>query len=374
MNDPLSYFSREDEVERPVFAELKEEFLSEADEDHVSSLPKMTFAMIKPDAFMRGLAPEVIRRLNDSGLIPVAMKVTEMDEALIDELYMFVKQKYFDSWWIMPKVFSQAPVIPMILVGNPGNFEHLSGKLRDLIGPTTPDAGKPGNMRYDLKGTNRVLNIIHAADDPAAAMREAKVFFDLDEILDAMLAEEGVDYDPDEIVPEEPVDLLRWRAFNEVKMEALDYIDVRRADLQELLDKEAEIVAKDLPIDDERIALREIEAKLSDIASSIVNEVNSELVRNARMPADPLSKKKLADRLEDSLIASKMIELLSDERKLAKEEEFDKLLMFSLSREIIGSDWAEVVVHSTWAVMPQMIRDLERNSKVILSSESSSKA
>ncbi len=372
--DPLSYFSREDKVEEPVFAELKEEFLSEADEEHISSLPKMTFAMIKPDAFVRGLAPEVIRSLKDSGLIPVAMKVTEMDEALIDELYMFVKQKYFDSWWIMPKVFSQAPVIPMILVGDPGDFDHLSGKLRDIIGPTTPDAGKPGNIRYDLKGTNRVLNIIHAADDPAAAIREAKVFFDMDEILDAIMAEEGVDYDPDEIVPEEPIDLLRWKAFNEVKIEALDYIDVRRADIQDLLDKEAEIVAKELPIDDERFALREVEAKLSNNASSVVREVDSELVRSARMPADPLSKKRLADRLDDSLVAARAIELLSDERKLAEEEEFDKLLMFSLSKELINSDWAEVVVHSTWAVMPQMIRDLEKSGKVVISSESGGKA
>lgn len=367
MADPLSYFDREDEIERPVFARLKEEFLSEADEDHINMLPKITFAMIKPDAFVRGLAPEVIRRLKDSGLVPVAMRVTEMDEALIDELYMFVKQKYFESWWIMPKVFSQAPVIPMILIGDPGEFEHLSRKLRDIIGPTTPDAGKPGNLRYDLKGTNRVLNIIHAADDPAAAIREASVFFNLDEILDAILAEEEVRFDPLEIVPEDPVNLLRWRTFNEIKVEALDYIDTRRSELQELLDKEAEIVAKELPIDEERIALREVEVWLSELASLVTKDLEEELVRSARLPADPEGKGKLAERLEDSLVAAKIIELLSDERKLAEEREFDKLLMFSLSRELIGSEWAEVVVHSTWAVMSQMIRDLEGNSKVVLS-------
>ncbi|MDK2372138.1 MAG: nucleoside-diphosphate kinase [Candidatus Korarchaeota archaeon] len=366
--DPLSYFEREDEVERPVFAELKDKFTSEADEEHISSLPKMTFAMVKPDAFVRGLAPEVISRLKESGLIPVAMKVTEMDETLIDELYMFVKQKYFDSWWIMPKVFSQAPVIPMILIGDPGEFEHLSAKLRDIIGPTTPDAGKPGNLRYDLKGTNRVLNIIHAADDPAAAVREASVFFDLDEILDAMLSTEEVRYDPNEIVPEEPVNLLRWRTFNEVKLEALDYIDIRRAEIQELLDREAEVVAKELPIDEERLALKETEAKLSLIASEVVREIDRELVRNARLPADPKGKGKLAERLEDSLVAATMIKLLSDERALSNESDFDKLLMFSLSRELIGSGWGEVVVHSTWAVMPQMVRDLEKNNKVIVSS------
>ena len=62
-----------------------------------------------------------------------------------------------------------------------------------------------------------------------------------------------------------------------------------------------------------------------------------------------------------------MIELLSDERKMAAEEKFDKILMLGLSRELIGSGWGEVVVHSTWAVIPQMIRDLERIGKVVIS-------
>ncbi len=365
--DPLSYFDREDEIERPVFAELREKFLSEADDEHVASLPKMTFAMVKPDAFVRGLAPEVIGRLKESGLTPVAMKVTEMDEALIDELYMFVKRKYFDSWWIMPKVFSQAPVIPMIVIGDPGEFEHLSAKLRDIIGPTTPDAGKPGNLRYDLKGTNRVLNIIHAADDPAAAVREASVFFEMGEVLDAILSTEEVSYDPGEVVPEEPVSLLRWRAFNGIKLEALDYIDVRRSELQDLLDREAEVVSRDLPIDEERLALMEVEAKLSKVAGEVIEEIDRELVRNARLPADPKGKGRLAERLEDSLVAASMVRLLSDERALSEEREFDKLLMFSLSRELIGTGWDEVVVHSTWAVMPQMVRDLERRGKAVIS-------
>lgn len=365
--DPLAYFDREDEIEKPVFAELRENFLSEADDEHVSSLPKMTFAMVKPDAFVRGLALEVIRRLEEAGLVPVAMKVTEMDEALIDELYMFVKRKYFDSWWIMPKVFSQAPVIPMILVGEPGVFEHLSAKLRDIIGPTTPDAGKPGNLRYDLRGTNRVLNIIHAADDPAAAIREASVFFELDEILDAMLSKEEVSYEPEEVVPEEPIDLSRWRSFHEVKVEAMDYIDIRRSELQEALDREVEIIDKELPIDEERLALSDVEAKLSEISSLIIEDIDAELVRNARMPADPRGKGRLAERLEDSLVAATMIKLLSDERALSNESKFDKLLMFSLSRELVSTGWGEVVLHSTWAVIPQMIRDLERNGKLVIS-------
>lgn len=363
MRDPLSHFERKDPIEREVFRELKERFLSEADEEHLKSFENFTFALIKPDAFARGLAPEVLERLLENGFIVSALRVTEMDPEIIDELYMFVKQRYSDSWWIMPKVFSQAPVVALVLTHEGGD---ASSRLRDLIGPTTPEAGRPGNLRYDMKGTNRALNIIHAADDPASALREALVFFEMDEVLDAMLSSENLAYEETELIPEEPIALSRWGCFNSVKFEALEFLESGRSELQDALDREAEVVSKDLPLEDERYALMDIEAKISFIASKLLAELESEAVRVARMPADVSGKSKLAERLEDSMIAARLIELLSDEIKLLNEKGFDRLLLSALTMGLIDSDWSEVVVHSTWAVMPQMVSDLRKfNKKVI---------
>ena len=360
----LSYFERRDPIEREVFMDLRERFLSEAEDEHIKSLQYFSFAMIKPDAFARGLAPEIVERLRENFIIG-AVKLTEMDAQMIDELYMFVKQRYRDSWWIMPKVFSQAPVVAIMLVSESG---ESCLKLRELVGPTTPEAGKPGNLRYDMKGANRALNIIHASDDPASAIREALVFFEMDEVLDAMLSEEDASFDPDELVPEEPVNLSRWKSFNSIKSEALEFLESGRSRLQEALDREAEIVAKDLPLDDERLALMEVEAEISFLSSKILSDLSSELVRIARMPAS-LSKGKLAERMEDSIIALKIIELLSDELKLSKERDFDRILLSAISMGLVNSEWEEVLLHSTWAVMPQMIRDLRRVNKPLLSVE-----
>ena len=365
MRDPLSYFDRDDPLEREVFSRLKESFLSEADDEHIKALDSLSFALVKPDAFARGLAPDVMERLKDSGFTVGAMKLTEMDPPTIDDLYVFVRQRYVDSWWIMPKVFSQAPVVALVLVREEG---EASSRLREVVGPTTPEAGKPGNLRYDMKGANRVLNIIHAADDPASALREALVFFEMDEVLDAMLSSESISYEQEELCPEEPVNLSRWGYFNYVKVGALDFLDSGKYGLQEALDREAEIVARDLPLDDERTALREIEAEISFKASKLLNEMNSEAVRIARMPADPSGKGKLAERIEDSLTAAKLIELLSDEVKLMKEDRFDMLLLSALSMGLVDSEWGEVLLHSTWAVMPQMVSDLRRVNKVLITS------
>ncbi len=363
-----SYFERRDPIERQVFMDLRERFLSEADDEHIRSLPYFSFAMIKPDAFARGLAPEIVERLKENFIIG-AIKLTEMDPPMIDELYMFVKQRYRDSWWIMPKVFSQAPVVAVMLVSE-SEGESCS-ELRELIGPTTPEAGKPGNLRYDMKGANRALNIIHAADDPASAIREALVFFEMDEVLDAMLSKEDASFDPDELIPEEPIELSRWKCFNSIKSEALDFLESGRSRLQEALDKEAEIVAKDLPLDDERLALMEVEAEISFLSSKILGDLSSELISLARMPAS-LSKGKLAERMEESIIALKIIELLSDELKLSKERDFDRILLSAISMGLVNSEWEEVLLHSTWAVMPQMIKDLRSVNKPLLSIESES--
>lgn len=360
----LSYFDRRDPLEREIFSRLKESFLSEADDEHIRALDSFTFALLKPDTFARGLAPEVIERLKDSGFTVGAIKLTEMDPTMIDELYMFVKQRYLDSWWIMPKVFNQAPVVAILLL----HEGDASSKLREVVGPTTPEAGKPGNIRYDMKGANRALNVIHAADDPASALREALVFFEMDEVLDAMLSIENASYDPAELSPEEPISLSRWAFFNSVKVEALDFLETGRYELQEALDREAEVVSKDLPLDDERIALMEIEAKISFKASKLLSEVESEAVRIARMPADPSGKGRLAEKIEDSIVAAKLIELLSDEVKLLREERFDMLLLSALSMGLVNSEWGEVVLHSTWAVMPQMINDLRRVNKAAITS------
>lgn len=365
MSRALSHFDRRDPLEREVFSRLKESFLSEADDEHVKALESFTFALIKPDAFARGLAPETVERLKDSGFTIGAIKLSEMDPDTIDELYMFVKQRYADSWWIMPKVFSQAPVVAMVLVYEEGN---ASSKLREVVGPTTPEAGKPGNIRYDMKGVNRALNVIHAADDPASALREALVFFEMDEVLDAMLSSENISYDPAELSPEEPVSLSRWACFNSVKVEALEFLEARRYELQEALDREAEVVSKDLPLEDERAALKGIEAQISFKASRLLRELESEAIRIARMPADPSGKGRIAEKIEDSMVAAKLIELLSDEVKLMKEDRFDALLLSALSMGLVDSGWGEVVLHSTWAVMPQMLSDLRRANKTVITS------
>ncbi len=366
--DPLSYFDREDPLERDVYLKLREKVEEEADPGEIEQLPRFSFAMIKPGAYLRGLAPEVISRLRENGFKVMLMTVKKMSSKEIDDLYMFVKEKYQESWWIMPKVFNMAPVVPMVLAGDPQEHEHLSSRLRKLVGPTTPEVGSKGNIRYDLKGANRVLNIIHASDDPASALREALVFFSLSDVLSAIGGDEEQLLSEEELVPDDPIDISRWKILNEIKLEASDFLEAEREEILPILDEEAEVVSRDLPFDEEREALLEIESKISYKAEKLLQNVDREIVEKARSTTDFASKVALAERLEDREVALKIIELASDEVKLEKCREFDFLLMQAISRGIITNRLQEIVFHSTWAVMPQMLKDLNAAGKKVITS------
>lgn len=365
--DPLSYFDREDAVERDAFADLRERFAAEASPRHLRELRNFAFALIKPGCYARGLAPEVLRRLRSAGLRVTGYRLARFTPEVIDELYEFVRRKYSDSWWIMKKVYTTSPTVALILRGDPGGHEHLAGRLRDLLGPTTPDAGRPGQIRYDLKGVNRVLNLVHASDDPAAAVREALVFFRMDELLDYMVAEGDLEVPPEALTPEETVHISRWEEFNSIKSRAAERLgDSER--VRDLLRREGRIASANLPIDEERSRLMPIEAELSAWARRRVAELEESLVREARSRADVRRKRPIYGELDESLAAARVILALSDERFMANFDGFDPLLMASIHYGFVEDEWEEIVAHSTWAVMPQMVRDLESRGKPVISS------
>ena len=211
-----NYFIDREEEEQPVFAKLLDDLKKNFSDDLLDALPSLSFIMLKPDAYLRGLVPSVLTFLKENNVYPVHYRLKQLDAAEIDELYMFVKPKYIESWWIMDKTYRLAPCCPVIVVGKKENYDHLSLRIRSLVGPTTPTLGDESNIRYKFRGAHRIFNMIHGTDDPAAAIREALVFFSLDDLRDALNAakklERGID-DPscdlqhEHLVPNEVVQL-----------------------------------------------------------------------------------------------------------------------------------------------------------------------
>jgi len=135
---------------------------------------EQTFVMIKPDGVQRGIAGEIISRLEQKGLQLVALKMIRVDRELAERHYAEHKGKPFYPGLV--EFITSGPVIATVWEGD--NAVYL---VRKLVGATRPEDAEPGSIRGDFAVTTG-FNIVHASDGKETAKREINLFFNTNEI------------------------------------------------------------------------------------------------------------------------------------------------------------------------------------------------
>ena len=137
---------------------------------------EQTLVLVKPDGVQRGLAGEVISRLERRGLKLVAMKLMRVGESLAKQHYgEHVERPFFPG---LVSFITSGPIVAMAWQG-----ENAISLARQTMGATNPVDSAPGTIRGDL-GVNIGRNIVHGSDGPESAQRELNLFFQPGEILD----------------------------------------------------------------------------------------------------------------------------------------------------------------------------------------------
>ena len=125
--------------------------------------------IVKPDATGRNLIGEIIRRVEQSGFVVRALKMTRLTPAQTRQFYAVHEGKPFlDS---LCASMSSASIVPMVLEKE-GAVTHL----RNLIGATNPKQAACGTLRHDL-AVDLEKNSVHASDSPENARIEIAFFF-----------------------------------------------------------------------------------------------------------------------------------------------------------------------------------------------------
>ncbi len=135
-----------------------------------------SLVLAKPDAVQRGLASEVIRRLEQRGLKIVGLKFMRIDEALARRHYAEHEGKPFFNGLV--EYITSAPVIAAVFEGN-----DAITAIRTVVGATNPAEAAPGSIRADF-GMERGRNLVHASDSPESGAREIALFFQPSELID----------------------------------------------------------------------------------------------------------------------------------------------------------------------------------------------
>ena len=128
-----------------------------------------TLVLLKPDAVQRELIGETVHRFERKGLKIVAMKLTYLDDATLDEHYSHLADKPF--FGDLKKFMMQTPVVALVFEGI-----EVINEVRTIVGSTNPREADAGTIRADLS-MNIPSNMVHASDSPEAADVEIKRFF-----------------------------------------------------------------------------------------------------------------------------------------------------------------------------------------------------
>jgi len=135
-----------------------------------------SLVLIKPDAIQRGLAGEIVTRLERRGLKIVAMKMLHMDKTLAQRHYAIHKDKAFFNKLV--DFITSSPIIAIVFQG-----KDAVEIIRQTMGETDPVKAKAGTIRGDF-GLDIQHNLIHGSDSAKNASEEINLFFSTEEILD----------------------------------------------------------------------------------------------------------------------------------------------------------------------------------------------
>ena len=134
-----------------------------------------TLVLAKPDAIGRGLAGEIVSRLERRGLTLRAAKLVLVDQGLAERHYAEHVEKPFFGELI--EFITSGPTLALVLEG-----EGAIATVRQTMGATDPAQALPGTIRGDLS-LAMPDNLVHGSDSPESAVREIALWFADDELV-----------------------------------------------------------------------------------------------------------------------------------------------------------------------------------------------
>jgi nucleoside-diphosphate kinase len=139
----------------------------------VTAPTERTLILVKPDGVARGLAGEVLRRVEAKGYQLIAVELRQATPELLAEHYAEHQGKPF--YEPLVEFMLSGPVLAVVAQG-----QRVIEGFRALAGATDPTTAAPGTIRGDLGrdwGLRVAQNLVHGSDAPESAAREIALWF-----------------------------------------------------------------------------------------------------------------------------------------------------------------------------------------------------
>lgn len=187
-------------------------------------MKEKTLVLIKPDGVQRALVGEILRRIEQTGLKVIALKMVYASKELaakhyadeeawlrsVGEKASKAARERGDTVSETPleigkrirkqlmDYISMSPSVAAVIEGH-----NAIATVRKLIGPTSPEHAAPGTIRGDFTHETYVMadvrgrpiqNLIHASESVKEAEREIKIWFKAGELHAYVRVDEGLLY------------------------------------------------------------------------------------------------------------------------------------------------------------------------------------
>jgi nucleoside-diphosphate kinase len=133
-----------------------------------------TLVLVKPDAMQRGLAGEILGRLERRGLAMRGAKLVVVERSLAEQHYAEHAEKPF--YGELVDFIISGPTLALVVEG-----ESAISIVRMTMGATNPTGAAPGTIRGDL-ALAMPDNLVHGSDSVRSAEREIELWFSVDEL------------------------------------------------------------------------------------------------------------------------------------------------------------------------------------------------
>ena len=128
-----------------------------------------TLVLVKPDAMARGLAGEIVSRLERRGLKLAEGRLVTVARELAETHYAEHREKPFFGELV--EFITSGPTLALVVEG-----ESAISVVRTTMGATNPTDAAPGTIRGDL-ALAMPDNLVHGSDSPESAEREIGLWF-----------------------------------------------------------------------------------------------------------------------------------------------------------------------------------------------------
>ena len=146
--------------------------------------------LLKPDGLQRGLLGQIVGRFERKGLKLVGLKLMRLTDDVLDSWYAHHKDKGFFK--DLKEFMMSSPVVAMLWEG----VEAID-TVRKIVGVTHGRLAEAGSIRGDFSMSQQ-LNLIHASDSEANAIKEKSLIFGEGEVFEWTSASEVLVYSEEE--------------------------------------------------------------------------------------------------------------------------------------------------------------------------------